>query len=81
MNNFITGEWNSLWKVSKEKIEGSVSVKGHIFESGNVQMNQVIKIEQEFQFTANMDENASNIIKIIEKFEHQAQSGLSQVYE
>jgi hypothetical protein len=39
LSNFTTGEWNSVWKISKEKIEGSVSVRAHIFESGNVQMN------------------------------------------
>ena len=40
LGNFFTGEWSSVWLVNKEKIEGKVTIRSHIFESGNVQMNQ-----------------------------------------
>lgn len=40
LGNYSTGEWTSVWLINKEKIEGKVSIRSHIFESGNVQMNQ-----------------------------------------
>ncbi len=40
-------------------------MKAHFFEGGNVQFNQKKQLNQEFQFTVDMKENAKNIIKVI----------------
>lgn len=48
LSNFYTGEWNSVWKINKSSIEGTIAVRAHIFESGNVQMNQSKQITNEF---------------------------------
>ena len=81
LNNYYTGEWTSTWKINKDSIEGSVSVSSHFFESGNVQMNQNKNIKKQFEFTPNMQENATQIIKTIESFDNQIQNGLDTIYE
>ena len=48
--NFYTGEWVSKWKVMKGSIEGSITIKSHFFESGNVQFNQKKTVRSDFQF-------------------------------
>ena len=67
--NFYTGEWISKWKITKDQIEGVVQIKAHFFEAGNVQFNQKKQLKQEFQFSADMKENAKKIIEVVEKFE------------
>lgn len=79
--NFYTGEWISKWKITKESIQGIVSIKAHFFEGGNVQFNQKRQLKKEFQFSAEMKENSKKIIKIIEAFEASVQSQLNDVYE
>lgn len=54
LGNYSTGEWTSVWLVNKDKIEGKVSIRSHIFESGNVQMNQEKSFSENFEFTADM---------------------------
>lgn len=66
--NFYTGEWVSKWRITKDEIEGVVSVRAHFFEGGNVQFNQKKQLKQEFKFTPDMKENSRTIISIIEKF-------------
>lgn len=54
-----------MWLVNKSKIEGKISIRSHIFESGNVQMNQDKTISEDFEFTADMEENSNKIVKVI----------------
>lgn len=54
-----------MWLINKDKIEGKVSIRSHIFESGNVQMNQDKTFTENFEFTADMEENANKIVKMI----------------
>lgn len=81
LSNFCTGEWNSLWTINKSKIEGKVSIRSHIFESCNVQMNQDKNVSQDFVFSADMEENAIKIIKVIETQECLIQKKLGEIYE
>ena len=81
LGNFYTGEWTSKWIVRKGQIEGTVLIKAHFFESGNVQFNQKKNITKEFQFQEDMAANAKNIIKIIENAEGDVQKNLSDLYE
>lgn len=70
-----------MWLVNKSKIEGKISIRSHIFESGNVQMNQDKTISEDFEFTADMEENSNKIVKVIEGFESKVQKNLSHIYE
>lgn len=81
LRNYYTGEWASKWKVQKGLIEGSITIKSHFFESGNVQFNQKRTVKADFQFQESMAENAKNIIKVIERLEGDVQASLSQLYE
>lgn len=81
LGNFYTGEWVSKWVVRKGVIEGTVSIRAHFFESGNVQFNQKKNISKEFQFEEDMAQNAKNIIKIIEQTEGDIQQGLNDLYD
>ena len=69
LSNFVTGEWVSQWVVEKGQIEGSIAIRAHFFESGNVQFHQRKNISKEFAFTEDMGENAKNIVKVIEHCE------------
>lgn len=31
LGNYFTGEWGSVWLINKEKIEGKVTIRSHIF--------------------------------------------------
>lgn len=81
LGNFYTGEWVSKWKITKGSIEGSIAIKSHFFESGNVQFNQKKNVSSEFQFSENMAESAKDIVKIIERLEGEVQAALGQLYE
>ena len=81
LGNFYTGEWVSRWKVGKNSVEGSISIKAHFFESGNVQFQQKKNFNLEFQFEQDMQQNAKNIMALIEKSESQVQSQLNGLYE
>lgn len=65
---FYTGEWISKWRINKDEVEGVVTIKAHFFEAGNVQFNQKRQLKQKFQFSADMQESAKIIAKIIETF-------------
>ena len=67
--------------IRKGEIEGTISIKAHFFESGNVQFNQKKTVRQEFVFTEDNGENAKNIMKVIENAEGQVQSNLNDLYE
>ena len=68
IGKFYTGEWISRWKVTKDSIEGQAQIHAHFFEGGNVQFNQKRNLQEEFKFTADMAENAKNVVGIVEKF-------------
>ena len=81
LGNFYTGEWVSQWKVGKSSVEGTVSIKAHFFESGNVQFQQKKNFNLEFQFEEDMRQNAKKIIGLIEKSEGEVQRQLGELYE
>jgi capping protein (actin filament) muscle Z-line, alpha len=81
LNNFVTGEWISKWVIRKDGIEGTVNIRAHFFESGNVQFNQKRNIKKDFAFKEDMTENAKNIIKVIEFAEGDIQSNLNDLYD
>ena len=81
LSNFYSGEWVSRWKVSKGGIEGTVNIKAHFFESGNVQLQQKKNIKLEFQFQEDMQANAKRIVELIEQAEQQVQKQLGELYE
>ena len=81
LGNFYTGEWVSKWKITKGSIEGSIAIRSHFFESGNVQFNQKKNVKAEFLFSENMADSARNIIKAIERLEGEVQAALGQLYE
>jgi len=81
LGNFYTGEWVSKWKVTKGSIEGSIAIRSHFFESGNVQFNQKKNVKAEFLFSESMADSAKNIIKAIERLEGEVQAALGQLYE
>ena len=80
LGNFVTGEWVSRWLIRKGSIEGTILIRAHFFESGNVQFNQKKTVNREFTFEESMSENAKNIMKVIEHVEGEIQSNLDDLF-
>ena len=60
--NFWTGEWHSVWSVKDSTLSGSLKIRCHYYEQGNMQFN----LDKEFDSVAVKDiSSAASILKTI----------------
>ena len=63
---FWTGEWISVWTLENGQLTGSLKVRSHYFEMGNMQFN----LDKKFENVTCKDVNsAKEIVKAIQKTE------------
>ncbi|KAJ2781465.1 F-actin-capping protein subunit alpha [Coemansia interrupta] len=69
--NFWNGSWRAVWSydVAKGQLNGSVKVRVHYFEDGNVQL------DTQSDFTSDVGEN--EVAEAIKKFEAEFQQGVN----
>jgi len=80
LKNYYGGEWNSEWKVTKSKLEGTVKINAHYFEDGNVQLKVNKPYASDIQFS-DADGSAKKIFEFIKSSENELLSNLGNVYD
>lgn len=75
LDAFWTGEWASVWTLENGQITGTLKVRSHYFEMGNMQFN----LDKKFDNVACKDSSsAKEIVKAIKKTEDKVSNSFFQ---
>ena len=77
LRNFWSGSWKSTWEIQGRELKGTVSIKAHYFEEGNLQL----KTAKEVQGTLGSDDLAQEVPKLIAQLEDSVHSSMHSLYE
>jgi len=82
--NFWNGKWRSEWKVTisgnSATVAGVLKTQVHYYEDGNVQLVSQKECKDEITSVSNEKQLAESVRKLVEKFEHEYQSGVFDNY-
>uniref|UniRef100_A0A7S3MT64 F-actin-capping protein subunit alpha n=1 Tax=Strombidium inclinatum TaxID=197538 RepID=A0A7S3MT64_9SPIT len=78
LESFWAGEWLSSWTLSQGRLSGSIKIRCHYFEQGNIQFN----LDKEFADVQVKDaSSAHDIMAAIKKTESTYQLNLDDMYQ
>lgn len=82
--NFWNGKWRSEWKVtvngSSATVTGVLKTQVHYYEDGNVQLVSQKECKDQVKDFTSEKHLAESVRKLVEKFEHEYQSGVFDNY-
>jgi capping protein alpha len=81
LKNFHGGEWISEWVVNSEGMQGKIRINSHYFEDGNVALKDIRKIHESITFSGQIEEEARQIVQMIQDHEQKIQKSLENIYE
>ncbi|KAJ2396157.1 F-actin-capping protein subunit alpha [Coemansia sp. RSA 2559] len=84
-NNYWNGSWRAVWSFNVEtgQLNGSVKVKVHYFEDGNVQLDTQSDFAADVPDASSASESAAmacKVAKLIRKYEAEFQLGINDGY-
>lgn len=78
LRNYYSGNWISVWTANKEEgiIDGSMKIRAHYFEDGNVQL----QTNKKFESVPLPTPDDAGIVEVIQQSETELQSALEAMY-
>ncbi|XP_040579051.1 F-actin-capping protein subunit alpha [Lepeophtheirus salmonis] len=81
--NYWNGRWRSRWsiKLSDGEVTGLLKVQVHYYEDGNVQLVTSKEVKDTLNISAKDNSSASNLAALMERYESEYQTAISENYQ